>query len=142
MEELMLSSTPLEQREQILRDSCDKVVEKSYTRRFEQGTINERRAELANVMIKINDLENELSEIKAQFKGKIKPLIERLSKIRNELKVGGEWVTTECYEFCDDEARRVGVYNPEGYLIEERPMTQDERQKTVFRAIRSTGTEG
>ena len=86
----MLSSTPLEQREQILRDSCDKVVEKSYTRRFEQGTINERRAELANVMIQINDLENELSEIKAQFKGKIKPLIERLSKIRNELKVGGE----------------------------------------------------
>ena len=51
MEELMLSSTPLEQREQILRDSCDKVVEKSYTRRFEQGTINERRAELANVCL-------------------------------------------------------------------------------------------
>lgn len=142
MEEIMLSKTPIEQREAILRDSCDRVVEKSYTRRFEQDTIDDRRAELANVAIQIQDLEEELHEIRTQFKGKIKPLIERLSKIRNELKIGGEWVTTECYEFRDYDTRRVGVYNPDGYLIEVRPMTQDERQNTVLNVIRGTGTEG
>ena len=39
----MLADTPIEQREQILRDSCDQIVEKSYTRKFDQQEINERR---------------------------------------------------------------------------------------------------
>ena len=37
----------------------------------------------------------------------------------------------------------IGIYTPEGYLLEQRPMTQDERQRNVFRAIRAdkTGTD-
>lgn len=30
MKDIMLADTPVEQRAQILRDSCDEVVEKSY----------------------------------------------------------------------------------------------------------------
>lgn len=44
MKDIMLADTPIEQREQILRDSCDQIVERSYTRRFDQQEINERRA--------------------------------------------------------------------------------------------------
>lgn len=32
MKDIMLADTPVEQREQILRDSCDQIVERSYTR--------------------------------------------------------------------------------------------------------------
>lgn len=45
MKDIMLADTPVEQRAQILRDSCDQIVERSYTRKFDQEEINERRAE-------------------------------------------------------------------------------------------------
>ena len=65
MKDIMLADTPVEQREQILRDSCDQIVERSYTRKFDTQQINERRAELANVAIQKADLEDELAGIRA-----------------------------------------------------------------------------
>lgn len=141
MKDIMLADTPVEQREEILRNSCDQILERSYTRKFDQEEINERRSELANVIIQIADLEQELAEVRADYKGKIKPLQERVSKLRDELKVGGDWIKGDCFKFVDEEEGMVGIYSPEGYLLEQRPMTQDERQRNVFRALR-TGTEG
>ena len=140
MKDIMLADTPVEQREQILRDSCDQIVERSYTRKFDQMEINERRADLANVSIQIADLEQELSEIRADYKGKIKPLQERIVKLRDDLKSGGDWVKADCFKFVDEDEGKVGFYSPEGYLLEERAMTPDERQRNVFRALR-TGTD-
>ena len=141
MKDIMLADTPVEQREEILRNSCDQILERSYTRKFDQEEINERRSELANVIIQIADLEQELAEVRADYKGKIKPLQERVSKLRDELKVGGDWIKGDCFKFVDEVEGKVGIYSPEGYLLEQRPMTQDERQRNVFRALR-TGTEG
>lgn len=39
MKDIMLADTPVEQRAQILRDSCDQIVERSYTRKFDQEEI-------------------------------------------------------------------------------------------------------
>lgn len=88
----MLADTPVEQRGAILKDSCDQIVERSYTRKFGSEETNERRAELAEVAIQVSDLEEELASIRAEYKAKIKPLFERIAAIRNELKAGGEWV--------------------------------------------------
>lgn len=132
----MLADTPIEQRAQILRDSCDKIVEKCYTRKFNTEETNEKRAELANVSIQIADLEEKLAEIRADYKGRIKPLIERMGKIRGELKSGGEWVTGECYQFLDAEENKVALYDPNGYKIEERDMRPEERSRTIFQGIR------
>ena len=93
------------------------------------------------MIIQIADLEQELAEVRADYKGKIKPLQERVSKLRDELKVGGDWIKGDCFKFVDEDEGKVGIYSPEGYLLEQRPMTQDERQRNVFRALR-TGTEG
>lgn len=141
MKDIMLADSPVEEREEILRNSCDQILERSYTRKFDQEEINERRSELANVIIQIADLEQELAEVRADYKGKIKPLQERVSKLRDELKVGGDWIKGDCFKFVDEDEGKVGIYSPEGYLLEQRPMTQDERQRNVFRALR-TGTEG
>ena len=142
MKEIMLADTPIEQRGAILKDSCDQIVERGYTRKFGSEETNERRAELAEVAIQVNDLEEELASIRAEYKAKIKPLCERIAAIRNELKAGGEWVKGDCYKFVDEEEGKVGFYSPEGYLLEERPMTPEERQRNVFREIRRNGTNG
>ncbi len=143
MQDVMFPNDPVEAREQMLRDNCDQIVERSYTRKFDQEEINERRADLANVAIQKADLEQSLAEIRADYKGKIKPLEERIVKLRDELKAGGDWIKGDCFKFVDEEEKMVGFYSPEGYLLEQRPMTPEERQRNIIQAARflRTGTD-
>lgn len=141
MKDIMLAELPMERRAQILKDSCDKIEERSYLSKYDQEETNLLRAELANVSIQIGTLQEELEGIKSDFKGKLKPLQERINKILYNLKNGGEYVKGECYKFIDEDEERVGWYTPDGYLLEERPITQEERQRTVQMEIRRTGTD-
>lgn len=143
MKDIMLAETPIEQRAQILRDSCDQIEERHYTKKFEQPEINERREELAEVSIQINTISQELKEINADYKGRLKPKEERRGRILEELKAGGEYVKSECYKFVDPETGEVGWYSPEGYLLESRAMKPEERQRTAFQSLRlqKTGTD-
>lgn len=141
MKQIMLSDHSEEERSQILRDSCDQIEERSYTRKFDQIETNDLRAELAQVSIQLQTLDEELAEIKADFKGRTKPLNERISKILYDLKSGGEYVRGECYKFIDVDEGKVGWYSPEGYLLEERDIRSEERQRTAFQSLRKTGTD-
>lgn len=140
MKDIMLIDQPIEEREQILRDSCDEIVEKSYTRKFVQNEVDERRAELASVSIQIQELDEELSQYKAAIKGKIKPLMDRRQHILGELKSGGQYVTTEVFKFVDVDEGVAAYYAADGNKIEERPLTQEERQRNIFQVLRNTGT--
>ena len=139
MKDVMLSEMPVEQREAVLRDSCDQIVEKSYTRRFNQDEINMKRAELADKHIEISELEAELNEIKAQYKGRLKPLIETVGRILDELKSGGEYVKEDCYKFVDVDEGKTAFYAKDGIKIEERAILPEERQRNMFQTLR-TGT--
>lgn len=141
MKDIMLAELPVEQRAQILKDSCDKIEERSYLSKYDQEETNLLRAELANVSIQLGTIQEELDGIKSDYKGKLKPLQERIDKILYNLKNGGEYVRGECCKFIDQEEERVGWYTPDGYLLEERPITQEERQRTVQMEIRRTGTD-
>lgn len=141
--EIMLMDLPKEEREQVMRDNCDQIIERSYTKKFDQEEINARRAEYADVGIQIAELEKELAEIRADYKGRIKPLLERMSGILDEIKSGGEWVTTEVFLFKDMESGMAAIYTPDGYLLEKRPLTPGEKQPTIMTALRNfrTGTD-
>jgi len=129
MKDIMLADTPVEQRAQILRDSCDQIVERSYTRKFDQEEINERRADLANVAIQKADLEQSLAEIRADYKGKIKPLEERIVKLRDELKAGGDWIKGDCFKFVDEEEKNGWLLQPGGLFAGTTP--HDTRRKAA-----------
>ena len=142
MKEIMLADTPMEEREQILRDSCDQIVEKFYTRKFGSAEMASKRAECCEVAMQRNALAQELKEVTADLKGKIKPLDERHAAILDEIRAGGEQFKGDTFKFVDEDEQKVGFYDVNGYLVEERDMTPEERQRTVFQAIRRTGTEG
>lgn len=141
MKELMLADTPMEQREQILRDSCDQIVERSYTRKFSGAELAQKRTEYCDVAERVGGLTQELAEVTADIKGKIKPLKERMGGLLDEIKARGEFVRGDCFKFVDQDEGKVGFYDINGYLVEERDMTPEERQRTVFQAIRKTGTD-
>lgn len=143
VDEIMFLELPVEDREQVMRDNCDQIIERSYTKKFDQDEINARRAEYANVGIQVAELEKQLAEMKANYKGRIKPLLERMSGILDEIKSGGEWVTTDVFLFKDMDSGMAAIYAPDGHLLEKRPLTPGEKQPTIMSAIRNfhTGTD-
>ena len=139
----MLADIPIEEREQILRDSCDQIEEKDYTRRFSDAELSQRRKELSDTAIKIANLEQELNDMKESFKQKMKPVKDQFQKVRDEIKAGGEYVKTDCFKFIDNAEGKTAWYNPQGYKTEERDCTPEEKQRTIFQTIRNkkTGTD-
>ena len=63
MKDIMLADTPVEQRAEILKNSCDQILEKSYLAKFDQEETNDLRAELATVHSQMGELEEELAGI-------------------------------------------------------------------------------
>ena len=143
VDEILFLELPVEEREQVMRDNCDQILERSYTKKFNQDEINSRRKEYADVGIQVAELEKQLAEIRADYKGRIKPLLERMSGILDEIKSGGEWVTSDVFLFKDMESGMAAIYTPDGHLLESRPLTPGEKQPTIMSAIRSfrTGTD-
>ncbi|HBG40222.1 MAG TPA: hypothetical protein DDW85_02260 [Porphyromonadaceae bacterium] len=141
MEEFLFQEKPLEERIDILSANCDQIEERNYTRKFNQDEMNERKSELASVSIQINEIEQEFKEVKAEFGGKLKPLGERIQRIIEELKSGGEYVKAKCYKMVDLDEGMTGWYSPEGVLLESRKAKPEERQRTAFQTLRRTGTD-
>lgn len=142
--DVMFPNDPVESREQMLRDNCDQIEQRSFTRSFSQDEVYARRAELEQVSIQVAELEDELAQIRADIKGRIKPLLERRGKILDELKSRGEWVTADTFKFVDVEDGTAAYYSGDGYKIEERPITPEERQGNIIQATRffnRTGTD-
>lgn len=128
-----------EARKQFLADNADGVEKKVYMRQYTPEELLKLKESLSETCIKINDIEEELKEIKKEFKERIDPLLEAKKKTLEGLKNKAELVEENCYKFVDDEAREVGFYNENGDLIESRPAYSEELQKTLFSVLR-TGT--
>lgn len=130
-----------EERRQFLADNADAVEKKEYMRHFTPEELLKKKEGLSETCIYINDIEEELKEIKKEYAEKLKPLVERKKRVLGELKKKAELVEEDCYKFIDVEAREVGFYNANGDLIESRPAYSEELQTTMFQVIRKTGTE-
>lgn len=70
-------------------------------------------------------------------------MLERRGRILDELKSRGEYVTADTYKFVDVDEGKTAYYAGDGYKIEERPMTPEERQRNIIQASRflRTGTD-
>ena len=144
MQDVMFANEPIKEREQLLRDNCDQIEQRSFMRSFNQDEVNDRRAELEQVSIQIREHEDYLAGVRADVKGRIKPLLERKSHILDELKARGEYVTADTFKFVDVDEGKTAYYSADGYKVEERPMTPEERQRNIIQATRffnRTGTD-
>ena len=130
-----------EERRQFFADNADAVEKKEYMRHFTTEELLKKKEGLSETCISINDIEEELKEIKKEYAEKLKPLVKRKKRVLGELKKKAELVEEDCYKFIDAEAREVGFYNANGDLIESRPAYSEELQTTMFQVIRKTGTE-
>lgn len=122
----------LDKRKTFLTDNADDVVEKTYTRAFYADQLADRKTQLAETSIKINDLETNLKDYRQEVNLHMKPLKEQKARLLDEIKAKGEVVTGKAYKFTDREEGMTGFYDEEGNLIESRPATREEMADNLF----------
>lgn len=133
--------TDPEQRKRFLKDNSDAVVEKSYMKAFTPEELQGHKEGLAECCMEINDIEERLRLVKAEFRESLKPLMERKTKLLENIRKKSELVTEVCYKFVNQDEKMTYFYNSEGDCIEARQCTADEMQTTIFQHLK-TGTEG
>lgn len=126
-----------EAREAYLRDNCDAVEEKGYMKPFAPEQMSQKKEDLAEVSIKIAEIEDEKKASNDAFKHRQKPLNDQKNVLLMEIKNKAEYVKEEVFKFVDPDTRMVGFYNAQGDLIDSRPAYGDELQGTVFQLQRS-----
>ncbi len=136
------------QRAAYLRDNADSVEPMGYMKPFSPEELDTRRIQLADVSVKIAEIEQEKELVVKEIKGRLAPLKEERTKIVSDIKAKAEYVTEDCFKFIDEESRQVGYYNKDGDLVSQRPAMADELQPRLFSMKRSetsglgkTGTE-
>lgn len=120
------------ERRRFLEDNADAVEEKGYMRAYSPEELQGHKESLANTMIAISAIEEELQAVKTEFKAKLKPLQEKKTQMVANIKAKAEYVTENCFKFVDREARMTGYYNADGDLVEARPSTANEMQLNMF----------
>lgn len=86
--------------------------------------------------MQISDLERELASVKAQYKAEITPLEASREDLIGDLRSGGEFVDEDCYVFMDFNIGKAGLYNGAGILLNEKDITPEMSQSTIFQALR------
>jgi hypothetical protein len=95
---------------------------------------------LADLSIKIEDIEERKKAVIANLKFELKPLLEEYHKAVSNIKQKAEYVNELCYKFVDRDTKQTGYYNSEGDLVEVRQATIDELQPLLF-INQKTGTD-
>jgi len=121
-----------------LAANCDGREETGYMKAFTPEQIVEMKDTLSEVAIQINDFEIQKKDFLADLKAETDPLTAQKKTLLKNIKQKAEFVTENCFKFYDHEEKKVGYYNSEGMLIQERPMRADEYQLTI--KLGQTGT--
>lgn len=136
MDKTLFKDVHVSQRAGVLKDNCDAVESIDYAKAFTPEEIEVKKGELADLLIRRSKLEQELAEIKQEFKEKIKPLSDGVVENIEDIKFGSRVVTEDCYKFVYPEEKQVAYFNGEGDCIKTRPMLPAEAQGTLMKVLR------
>ncbi len=139
MEKQLFQDYPEKQRRSMLEDNADKIEEIGYMKPFTPEEMEVMKDDLSKVVISINDIDEEKKSKMDEIKMRLKPLDEEKKELLSNIKNKSEYVTEQCFKMIDHDKGMVGYYNNLGMLVESRPIRQDEKQKTLFTALK-TGT--
>ena len=138
---LGLDIMDLDERKLFLKDNCDKVENLSYMKQFTPDKIIELKESLAEVSIKIDDIEGQKKMQNEVFKDALKPLNEEKQSALSGIRQRAEQVNEVCYTFIYQEEKTVATFNEQGERVSLRPAMQNELQGTIFQLQRTGSNE-
>ena len=116
-----------EQRLQMLKDNCSKLLEDyGYDKPLSVEQLKSVKDRLSSASVELHDVEEEKKESDKGYNEQIKSLKGIIAEQVRQLKTRTTYTCELCFEFLFREERKVGVFNKDGLLIEERPATLKE----------------
>lgn len=143
MEQKIFQEYTDEQRLSMLKDNASCLLE-DYG--YEKPLTEQQVKDLKN---KVVSCTNELRKEKANKKAEMRAYTDRIKALENSIDTSSEELEKRttfacelCYEIIDYDEKRVGIYNKQGILVDERAATPKELGTTrnMFAEQRKTGT--
>lgn len=120
-----------EARKSYLEANCDAVENISYSHYLSPSELETVKESICELTSTINDAEEDKKAYLDQHR---KTLMEKW-------KCKMETVEGECYKVIDRDTKMVGYYDSDGVLVNSRPATKEEAQRTIFEVLRKNGTD-
>jgi hypothetical protein len=131
MRQFMPEATQKE-RLMILQENAAKVEQTAYQKNLSPDELAARREDLADNCIKLNALDDELKEIKDDFKLKIDPLKAKNKTLLTEIKTKQTTIDGTLFHMANHEEGMMETYDQDGLLIGSRRLRPEEKQGTIF----------
>lgn len=132
MSKTFMPELPTEQRLRLLQDNCDSHDETTYYRDLTPEEMDVRREQLSDNLIKLSEYEDNLTEIKDEFKEKMNPLKVSNKVILTEVKTRKAEIHGTVFNIADHDNGIMESYDETGEFISSRRLRPDEKQKQLF----------
>lgn len=107
------------------------VKEEGYTKILNEVEITQRREELSDICIEINDIEEEKKEVVSTFKERLKLPKEDRSALLASIKHKSEFKRGHLYYVDDQENGFMYIFDTKGECIESRKLKPNEKQGKI-----------
>lgn len=128
-----------EDRASVLQGEALTISEQAYMKPLSPDELNVFKDDLANAAILKAVIEDELNEIKLQYKAKIEPLRLRVSEAIDAIKNKAVEVKGDVYKMADHDNNMIHHVDPLGNVLSSRRMLPEERQLRINHPLTKLG---
>ena len=141
MEKVLFQDKTPEERLEMLQNNCDKVIEDyAYEKPLSKDQLKAIKDKLSSASVSLHDVQEEKKEADKEFNEQIKNFKGTIAESVKQLKTRTTYTCEQCFELIDYDEKKVGIYNREGILIEERPAKLNELREPRNMFAQKTGT--
>lgn len=118
-------------------DNADGVETMTFEKRLNEEELAIVKDSFSSDAVELNQLEQELQTIKDEYKLKMKPVKDSMAATLGTLKTRQQTFTGNVYLYADQKSSLMGYYDERGELVHSRRLLPEERQITIFSAVRT-----
>ena len=127
MERHLFTEYSDEQRLQMLKDNSNRLLEDyGYEKPLSPEQVKSLKDKIASQVSELRKVKAEKKEVMKDYNAQISKLDKSIDSASEELEKRTTYTSELCFEFIDYDEKRVGIYNKDGLLIEERPANLKE----------------
>lgn len=130
-----IKNLPADELENLLTGESVGREQMAYMRPLSDDQLAVKKDQLATNAILRSVIEEELRQIKDQFKEKLKPINEAITESLRCIKTRGEDVTSEVFKMPDHASMMMHMVDSEGNVISSRRMLPEEKQTRISMSI-------
>lgn len=127
----------IEQRLNVMKDTCDKYETGVYFKDLDQNDMDSRRETLTDNLIQQDDLDTMFALEKVKYKIASDPLKQERALLLQELKTRKAQISGTIFYMANHEEGLMEAYDENGEFVSSRRLRAEERQSRMF-AIKSS----